>query len=682
MAGELPVAVVQIHQKAAILPMEAMQDIVIQDLGQIHAPALYLKIQYLGLETFPMTTSGKVRKSDLKKHVAEYLQDERQRDNQSHRIEEDALARIFASILGQSPKSLLWDKPFEEQADSINLLRFVAHVKRDLSKEITLQDVLGTKTLQDLAKRLESLGMVSKAGKTPLERARGGPPTMRDMVHTHGDESRAYKTQEVTAKVLQPMGMSWEQDVEDVFPISGIASKHLANTRAYASTVRITFVTRTADVAKLDWAIKTSLTQWALFRSISVWFDQSVCLYVVLRIRSKWSELALINYPDVDCPQDLCSISLPLKEVSVRAPGPLMRIIIARVRSTGTAGAVVIANHAVLDAVSMGAWVEDLHQLLSGKETQVQARTPYKMFADCYYSHRSSLEGQMAVTFHVQRLQGINSIKDSLWPPQRCPGWFIGDDSEWQPLTLENGFGSNERKQLDDGGWRVGYDGIMLHTQLLHLGNLWSAHGISVPVLFKSACALLNSHITGKSDVLFSNTQAGRQWPFLQESMARCLPNPVTIAGLTYTRVVNRISVDAEESVGDLLACIEDEQRSLTLYAHAPIPDVLDQLSKPDGEIFMETGRQAFNWRPDWRGEAARLASAELKLLREEGHSDCGVIWHCGMLDSETARLKVQWDGAQVTKGDMQCWAQAFVKVLDWLQMPDSWDRRIDDFCW
>lgn len=79
-----------------------------------------------------------------------------------------------------------------------------------------------------------------------------------------------------------------------------------------------------------------------------------------------------------------------------------MRIIIARVKSTGTAGAVVIANHGILDAVSMGAWVEDLHQLLSGKKTQVQARTPYKLFADFYYSHRSSLEAQLGVRFHVQ----------------------------------------------------------------------------------------------------------------------------------------------------------------------------------------------------------------------------------------------------------------------------------------
>lgn len=70
----------------------------------------------------------------------------------------------------------------------------MANIKRDLLKEITLQDVLGAKILKDLASRLAKLEMVSKTEDTSLESVRDGPPTMNEMVHTHGDESRAYKT--------------------------------------------------------------------------------------------------------------------------------------------------------------------------------------------------------------------------------------------------------------------------------------------------------------------------------------------------------------------------------------------------------------------------------------------------------------------------------------------------------
>ena len=210
MAGEIPVAVIQLHNKAGMLPTEEMRDFVIRDLGRIHAPALYRKIQDLGLETFPITTSGKVRKSVLKMHVVQYTGDGRRQRYQHRQSERNGLAHIFASIIGQSPESLPWDKPLEELADSINLLRLVANIQRDLSKEITQQDVSGGATLQDLAKRLGKLDNVSKTVTPSLETVRDGPPPMTEMVHTHGDESRVSKTQEVITKVLQPMGMSWE----------------------------------------------------------------------------------------------------------------------------------------------------------------------------------------------------------------------------------------------------------------------------------------------------------------------------------------------------------------------------------------------------------------------------------------------------------------------------------------
>lgn len=92
MAGELPLAVVQLHDEAAIIPMEAMREIVIQDLG---------------LRSFPMTTSGKFRKGDLKRQVAGYIHGTRQQEDPKHDIKEDKLAGIFASVLGQSPTSLL-----------------------------------------------------------------------------------------------------------------------------------------------------------------------------------------------------------------------------------------------------------------------------------------------------------------------------------------------------------------------------------------------------------------------------------------------------------------------------------------------------------------------------------------------------------------------------------------------
>ena len=104
-----------------------------------------------------MTTSGKVRKVELKEKVMEHIQRRTRHTDALHEAEEDALCRIFAFLLGQSPEILSREKPLEEMADSINLLRLEAHVRCDLSEEITTKDVLGPTNLQDVAKRLDKL---------------------------------------------------------------------------------------------------------------------------------------------------------------------------------------------------------------------------------------------------------------------------------------------------------------------------------------------------------------------------------------------------------------------------------------------------------------------------------------------------------------------------------------------
>ena len=67
----------------------------------------------------------------------------------SHNVETDGLARISTHIVRPLPKSLLWDKRFEDWAHSIKNLRLITHVKRDLSKEEMLGDVSGMRILHD-----------------------------------------------------------------------------------------------------------------------------------------------------------------------------------------------------------------------------------------------------------------------------------------------------------------------------------------------------------------------------------------------------------------------------------------------------------------------------------------------------------------------------------------------------
>lgn len=664
-----------------------MRELVTEELGSSYAPAAYLRLDDLGLDSFPMTLSGKPRKDMLKKRVLQHLQERGlghslNHDNAKHG-EEDVLTRVLSHLLGESADTFPRDKPIRELADSINIMRFLGVVNEETSSSLTMQDVIEASDIRDLANRSRSSHGRALPGTQALSEAmRSGPPTVSDMVHTHGDDSRVLQTRKATYGALKSLDMGW-QDVEDVFPVSGISLKHLRNTRPLASTLRFSFVARTADSARCRHAIEASLKQWPILRSVSVEYDRSRRLFAVLRMESKWSKLAIIDHPDVDSPSDLCELAFSPQEFSVTAPGPLLRIIIARVKSTDTAGVVLLINHAVQDAIGVSGWHEDIERLLTIQATDRPPRTPYKLFADIYYQYQTSLPAQLGLAFHVNRLMGISSSKNAIWPYQRAEDWFIGDDEAWESPNLADGHviesGSHQRKQLDDGGWRVGYDGVTQFVHLDHLAELWSSHSISVPVLFKAACVLLNCHLTDQASAVFANSQAGRQWPFVEQDVVRYLPSPLNIAGPTFTVLMNYVSLDWNETVGTLLCRLEAEQRDLTHYTHTPMSSIVEQLSKSDGNTVIEATRQLLNWQPYWRGSVARNASSELEVVQIEGHSDRAVVWHCGMMDSNTARLLAQWDGAQLAKQDMESYVSAFLTYLEWLHKPENWYRPLNE---
>lgn len=79
---------------------------------------------------------------------------------------------------------------------------------------------------------------------------------------------------------------------------------------------------------------------------------------------------------------------------------------------------------------------------------------------------------------------------------------------------------------------------------------------------------------------------------------------------------------------------------------------------------------------------AAREARAEFRLVRIEWHRDAMLIWHCGLLDPQTARVIVQWDGGQTGYAEAEGWITAFMKVLGWLGDPEYCDREVGRFEW
>ena len=679
-AGEVPLAVIQ-PLAPGPLPCGKMQELVLQTLGPACVPSMYITLQEMGLKAFPMTTSGKVRKDELKGILLKHLSTRSSLINVSESdlrgeltVTEQLLTRTLSRLIGQSSETIPLDATIVDMIDSINTLRLQSSIRNFTSKNISTEDLLCAANIRALAKMIDNTPVSDTQAPKPSRRQ--GTPGVFDMVHTQGNPASVQHTKAMLEPLLAKLDMSWD-DVEDVCPVPDLSSRVFTLLRPLGFSMRMTYIAQSADSARLRKAVEDTLSQWPILRSIAVEID-SVPLLVLLRASKAWSQASITEVATVETPHGLTAVkNAETLNVHPCNGGPLAQFVISNIKSTGKAGLVALIHHATYDSISLQAFSEDLELNLKKIGSPVESRTTYKLFADTYYQYRSSVPAQIAIAFHVDRLRGISSLREKCWPPQRCPGWFIGDD---RGHTIPSGTGApllQDRAQIDNDNGFAGLMGIKKLVKLPSLHELRSKYQVSPPMVFKAACAILNSHLTSSSEVIFTNTQAGRRWPHLDDSVAKFLPNPVTIAGNTLGIVVNRIHIHPNETTSTLLRRLEDEQKLLTRYEHAPITTIAAQLNPDDAAALQASRKQLFNWNPNSADFEVVDMNRELQPILIEGFTEVMLEWHCGMVDGETGRVVVRWDGCQAGRETVEGWAERFVKALGWVAKVENLEREI-----
>ena len=658
-----------------------------ESLGPTCLPTAYITLTELGIPSFPLTTSGKVLKSALRERVLEYLSDQAVKEQAtavtapSISLSRDVklfVSSTVASLTGLSEDSMPQDQPLTTLLDSINILRLQSRIQQVTSINIPINKLLGSTSINTLANEFYVIPG-TQSPRVAHVPPRPGPPAATDMVHTQDDTGCALRTRAQAEALLAKYSMSWE-DVEDVFPIPDLYSRGFDATRPLASTVRLKFVINSISISRLRTALETTLKNWPMLRSFAMRFD-NIPLFVILRANMVALQASIQELAEVESLDQVERVRFPKAEhnnVHLASGGPLARFGIARVKDTDCSIIMMLVHHSTFDAISLGAFNRDLEANVQDEAT-IESYTNYKLFADLFYQHRNSNVAQKAIAFHIDRLRGIGLLRESIWPPQRCIGSFIGDDTGYHiPPTLRNPLLLQERSQIDADNGHGGLIGIKAIAHLDDLDLLRSEHGISAPVLFKAACAILTSQLAGTSEVCFAQSQAGRHWPFLDDSIAAYLPNPITIAGNTLALVMNRIRIDPTATVGSLLLHLEEEQRLLTRYAHAPGSSIVAQLSPADAETFNAARRQLLNWNPVMGDVAAREGGAKWELRSIEGFTEVMLEWHCGVVGSK-AMLTAQWDGAQFGAATVRTWTTAFMVALDWVARAAHWDCRLGE---
>lgn len=78
----------------------------------------------------------------------------------------------------------------------------------------------------------------------------------------------------------------------------------------------------------------------------------------------------------------------------------------------------------------MSLFFEDLDQALTVRSPPLLDRGPYSIWANSFYSLRTSLQAREAVQWHAERLALLGSHRKALFPPQRAPQWWWGRSPE------------------------------------------------------------------------------------------------------------------------------------------------------------------------------------------------------------------------------------------------------------
>ncbi|KAL9578555.1 MAG: hypothetical protein Q9212_005641 [Teloschistes hypoglaucus] len=633
-AGEVPVAIVRTTPELTISKFQIQQRVV-KSLGKVYSPQYIFELgKDLSLQDFPRTTSGKIKKRNLRGIVEQHLLHVPNGDNVQEVTKStvDRLISIWARVSGRVSGEISADERADTFADSITMMQFCNIVGKSMGKRIAVEDLVGD---VDIARQAEIVDSRPLAEDSGGHQTREGPPSTKHMIHAYGNDGKAKDTQKEIEALLRPYGFGWA-DVEDVYPTGETVALMTRRSRLRNWNRRHAFHAPDSTFQDMRRAVTDCLKLYPTFRSMIVGYGTELPLYVVLRPGEDWYNLAISEGHAVETPEDLPNYRLDDDEFDyAMCPGPLFRMMIT-----------------TFDALCMYLWYEDVDIALRTSKPP-KPHADFKAFADKKFACLDSPHTTAALEFHLDRLKGWQDYRDALWPQQRSPQFFRGSDSQWTHVDGTLGK-PHEREPID--AHPCGATGVNMSVTLTSLPAVKSTHGITAQIILKASLAILNIHRTGANQAFFGLIEAARVWPTEKGDPDPDLPNTMDIAGPTFEIVVNRIHLDPEQSLLVFLRGLQEEQKLISKYAKVPWKKLESLLRRP-GEKGYELHdtvirRQLFNWLPNTYATATgERATSEVQAL---ARPDIGLRWNFKHVDAVTVTVSAQYDDCQLGREEVE----------------------------
>lgn len=592
-----------------------------RSLDPRHALDAVYTLQELGLEKFPVTSLGKVKKALLREKLQLLRQPPEPQPEPDHTNQPviqpsqkymSRLLDVWEKLCGARPA------PSDNVlflADSITLLRYCDHVLRACGQRLYLQDFADNESVEKqarllLSREIQQASLALSQGPPPSPSrgfALGGAPTTlpNHQAHTPLDVDDKCIWKAAQDKVVD-IGLP-PAAVEDVMVIRDSLRRTAIGPRPQSYHNRMVFRVCDTPHDKVRRGLEKALASCPMLRTVVFEAADRVPHHAVLS-PSPALFSQLIHPVRVATEPEAHQLAKDDSPAGHSSPFMFQCSLVDITSSPSSPSSFLIFtfNHSVIDALSLTQWHHALDAFIQDADLSLPTLTPYRLFADLFSQYEDSEPAQRSVAFHVKRLRGISRFgRRALWPPQRAPGTMMISNDAGSPHAAERaevrrrvwGHGDGD----GDGQWEsraaeFQYPRSGRVVALPGLAPLRDRHSIQPSLLAKSAVALFNVLQTGSSHALFNSWESGRSWPFVPPWMAALLPPAMSIDGPTVQWQLNMTEVIPDETTLAFLARMALEQDQMKAYEHVPWNRVVQGLRDEGPMAETASFRQSFVW--------------------------------------------------------------------------------------
>ncbi|KAF2020287.1 acetyl-CoA synthetase-like protein [Aaosphaeria arxii CBS 175.79] len=473
-------------------------------------PAYYVPSMFVPVTNMPMTTSGKLDRKILRQ-LAQGIKDE---DMQSFRLAgksgrapsgdvECTLSRIWSDILNLGPDAVGADDSFFRLGgDSIGAMKLVT-ASRKSGIVLSVANIFAHPKLVDMAANATVISSDELSAQSSFD-------TVPFELVSESDRRRIIDFAAAECGVFS-------DSIVDIYPCSRLQEGLIAlSTKEPGAYVAETIyrLPRDVDLQKFREAWNKTIASEAILRTRIIYVENYGFLQIVIREGAEWLTF-----------DDLQDIKESHRQLPAKHGGPLASYAIVG-EDTSSPFFVWTAHHAVYDGWSLPALLQKVETLYNSRDSPESAGSiPYSRFI----KYLATVDAKQSDEFWLSLFESITAPQ---FPQLPNPDYKVQASNQ-----IEHHVSISRRAGAD----------------------------ITMPSMIRAAWALLLATFSGSDDVLWGETNSGRDVP---------VPDVEDIIGATITTSPMRIKLDRQLTIQEYMQRVQQQSSAAVPFQFAGLQHI------------------------------------------------------------------------------------------------------------